>query len=341
MSHFGIVPGDDAPAAGEEPKKTGGPGGETGIDARVLEGKALVTVVAEGSTAERAGVRTGWEILRIEDFDVVARLKELDGTLPDTPSKRVKMAGEVVVRVRSGTGESLAVTFRDGGDDLVDLAIPFGAPRGRLAEVGNFGHARVRVDVETLDGNTGYIAVNKFLDPAYVMKTFNAALESFLEADGIVLDLRGNGGGKDLIAMVILGWLAPEKYVAGRIRTRGSETPMTVRPRSTTYDGPVAVLTDGLTGSSAEFVAAALQEIGRACIIGTRTKGEALPAQYTTLPNGDVFLYAVADFVTGAGKRLERVGVTPDIEVALTRASLLDGSDLVLEAALAWVREQD
>ena len=93
--------------------------------------------------------------------------------------------------------------------------------------------------------------------------------------------------------------------------------------------------------SGPESCAAALQEIGRACIIGTRTKGEALPAQYTTLPNGDVFLYAVADFVTGAGKRLEGVGVTPDIEVALTRASLLDGRDLVLEAALGWVREQD
>jgi len=341
VSHFGIVPGKDTPPADPQPRRSEGPGGETGIDARVIEGRALVTSVAEGSTAERAGVRAGWEILRIEDFDVSARLEELAATLPDTPSKRVKMAGEVVIRVRSGAGTSLAVTFRDGEGERVELAIPFGAPRGRLADVGNFGQARVRVDVESLDGNIGYIAVNKFLDPAYVMKTFNAAMESFQGGAGVVLDLRGNGGGKDLIAMLMLGWLAPEEYVAGRIRMRAGETPMTVRPRSTTYDGPLAVLTDGLTGSSAEFVAAALQETGRACIIGTRTKGEALPAQYITLPNGDVFLFAVADFVTGAGQRLEGIGVTPDIEVALTRASLLDGRDLVLEAAVAWVREQD
>ena len=189
--------------------------------------------------------------------------------------------------------------------------------------------------------NIGYIAVNKFLDPAYVMKTFNDALESFMEADGIIIDLRGNSGGKDAMALGMMGWLAPSKWVVGRLRTRGNEIKMIVRPRARTYDGPVAVLTDGLTGSSAEFVAAALQEMRRACVIGTRTKGEALPAEYTTLPNGDVFLYAVADFVTGAGERLEGVGVTPEIEVALTQGSLLEGRDIVLEAAVNWIGTQD
>jgi len=116
---------------------------------------------------------------------------------------------------------------------------------------------------------------------------------------------------------------------------------MTVRPRSRVYEGPVAVLTDGLTGSSAEFVEVTLQEMKRASVIGTRTKGEALPAVYTTLPNGDVFLYAVMDFVTGEGKRLEGIGVAPDIEVALTRESLLEGRDSVLDAAVNWIDSQE
>jgi|GEM_PF-1563818 len=340
LSHFAIIP-TDSQKEGKRASNVGAPGGETGIDARVIESKALVTSVAEGSAAERVGVRPGWEIIRINDFDVVARLKALDRELPDTPSKRVKMAGEMVVRVRSGVGESVSVTFRNGEGDLADLTIPFGEPRGRSAKVGNFGYARVRIDVKTLGNNIGYIAVNKFLDPTYVMKTFNDALESFMDADGIILDLRGNGGGKDAMALGMMAWLAPSEWMAGRLRTRGNEIKMTVRPRARAYDGPVAVLTDGLTGSSAEFVAAALQEMGRACVIGTRTKGEALPAEYTTLPNGDVFLYAVADFVTGAGKRLEGVGVAPDIEVALTQGSLLEGRDIVLEAAVNWIRTQD
>jgi carboxyl-terminal processing protease len=340
LSHFAIILTDSRKET-KRPKNDGAPGGETGIDARVIDGKALVTSVAEGSSAERVGVRPGWEIIRINDFDVVASLKKLDRELPDTPSKRVKMTGGMVVRVRSGVGESVAVTFRNGKGDLVNLTIPFGEPRGHSAKVGNFGYARVRIDVKTVADNVGYIAVNKFLDPAYVMKTFNDALESFMNAGGIILDLRGNSGGKDAMALGMMGWLAPSEWVAGRLRTRGNEIKMIVRPRARTYDGPVAVLTDGLTGSSAEFVAAALQEMGRARVIGTRTKGEALPAEYTTLPNGDVFLYAVADFVTGAGKRLEGVGVAPDIEIALTQGSLLEGRDIVLEAAVNWIHAQD
>ena len=340
LSHFAIIP-KSVPAEREKPRNVGASGGETGIDARVIGGKALVTTVDKDSSADRAGVRRGWEIVRIDEFDVVANLEKLDRELPDTPSKRVKMTGEMVIRVRAGVGESVAITFRNGEGELVDLTIPFGEPRGRSAKVGNFGQARVRIEVKTVGDNIGYIAVNKFLDPVYVMKTFNGALESFMEADGIILDLRGNAGGKDAMALSMMGWLAPKEWVAGKLRTRGNEFKMTVRPRERTYDGPVAVLTDGLTGSSAEFVAATLQEMERATVIGTRTKGEALPGQYTTLPNGDVFLYAVSDFVTGADKRLEGVGVAPDIEIALTQASLLEGRDLVLEAAINWVRTQD
>jgi hypothetical protein len=88
-------------------------------------------------------------------------------------------------------------------------------------------------------------------------------------------------------------------------------------------------------------MAAALQETKRARVVGTRTKGESLPAEYTTLPNGDVFLYAVMDFVTGEGKRLEGIGVAPDVEVALTQESLLEGRDLVLEAAVNWIDSQE
>jgi len=340
LSHFAIIPADDQNTA-KRSGNPGGPGGVTGIDARVLDGKALVISVAEGSTAERASVKTGWEIIRINDFDVVTSLKKLDSELPDTPAKRVKMAGEMIVRVRAGVGKSVAITFRNGEGDLVNLKVPLGQPRGRIADVGNFGQALVRIDVKRIGDHVGYVAVNKFLDPIHVLNSFNDAMESFIEAQGIIIDLRGNSGGKDAMALAMMGWLAPNEWVAGRLRTRSNETEMTVRPRSRIYEGPVAVLTDGLTGSSAEFMAAALQEIKRARIVGTRTKGEALPAEYTTLPNGDVFLYAVMDFVTGEGRRLEGLGVVPDVEVALTQESLLEGRDLVLEAAVNWIDTQE
>ena len=66
----------------------------------------------------------------------------------------------------------------------------------------------------------------------------------------------------------------------------------------------------------------------------------ALPSFYKTLPTGDLFQFAVADFTTPRGVSLEGNGVEPDVVVAPTRDDLTKGRDPVLEAAEAWIREQ-
>jgi C-terminal processing protease CtpA/Prc len=80
-----------------------------------------------------------------------------------------------------------------------------------------------------------------------------------------------------------------------------------------------------------------LQSLGRARVFGETSMGQALPALFDTLPNGDVFIHAWGDFVTGTGVRIEGRGVVPDEKVAHTRAALLAGRDAPLEAALAWI----
>ena len=102
----------------------------------------------------------------------------------------------------------------------------------------------------------------------------------------------------------------------------------------------MAILADGLSASAAEFFAGGLQDLERACIVGSRTAGAALPSMVEKLPNGDGFQYVFANYVSAGGEVLEGAGVRPDIEVKPTRAALLDGRDLMLEAAIAWIREQ-
>ena len=80
-----------------------------------------------------------------------------------------------------------------------------------------------------------------------------------------------------------------------------------------------------------------MQSIGRARVFGQTSMGQALPALFDKLPNGDVLIHAWGDFVTGTGVRIEGRGVVPDVPVALTRESLLEGRDATLEAALAWI----
>jgi carboxyl-terminal processing protease len=107
------------------------------------------------------------------------------------------------------------------------------------------------------------------------------------------------------------------------------------------FTGKVAILVDGLTGSASECFAGGMQALKRARVFGETTMGQALPASFTRLPNGDTLLHAIADFVTADGTRLEGRGVVPDEEVKLTAASLADGRDPVLAAALAWIDRQN
>ncbi len=341
LSHFAIIPADvyrnlDQPA-GESPQE-----GATGVDLRVVDGHALVTSVVKGSPADQLGVRPGWEVIRIGEIDVVFRLQELADEFEDNPSKPLRLAYAVIPQLMGPVGDTVAVTFLDGNDKAVEREIPLAEQRGRTSRLGNLGTVRAWIDVKTLDDNIGYIAFNGFVDPSYVMKTFNEGMESFMDARGVIIDLRGNSGGLGAMAMGMAGWLIAEKsQFLGTLRTRDNELKLMVQPRATTYDGPLVVLVDGLSGSASEFLAGGLQELGRACIVGSPTKGEALPGQFTTLPNGDVFLYATANFVSSGGKTLEGVGVIPDIEVHLTRKALLQGRDPALEAAIAWIRDQE
>jgi carboxyl-terminal processing protease len=92
--------------------------------------------------------------------------------------------------------------------------------------------------------------------------------------------------------------------------------------------------------SAAEIFAGGMQAVGRARIFGESSGGQALPAVWDKLPNGDVLYHAVGDFVTAKGRRLEGQGVVPDEKVELKREDLLAGRDAPLEAALRWIGEQ-
>ena len=105
----------------------------------------------------------------------------------------------------------------------------------------------------------------------------------------------------------------------------------------TPFEGPVAILIDGLSGSASECFTGGMQALGRVRVFGEPSMGQALPALFSRLPNGDVLIHAYGDFVTADGTRLEGRGVIPDEVIAATRSDLLAGRDAVLDAALAWM----
>jgi len=123
----------------------------------------------------------------------------------------------------------------------------------------------------------------------------------------------------------------------GTMYMRDTNLNFVINPRAEVFKGHVAVLLDANSASTSEILAGGLQDLGRARVFGTRSAAAALPSVFERLPNGDGFQYAIANYLSVNGKALEGIGVTPDVEVKLTREALLAGRDPVIEAALAWI----
>src|SRR6185436_5208732 len=121
----------------------------------------------------------------------------------------------------------------------------------------------------------------------------------------------------------------------GVIKTRESALNLVANPRRvgldgqsvTPFAGPLAILVDSGSYSASEIFTGGMQSIKRARVFGTRTAGGALPAVLERLPGGDVLQYAIGDFTTARGDRVEGRGVIPDTEVLQTRQALFAGSD--------------
>ena len=144
------------------------------------------------------------------------------------------------------------------------------------------------------------------------------------------------------MACGIAGWFfEDEGHDLGKMKTRQLELKFFINPRLGAYKGPLALLVDGSSASTSEFLAAGLQDLRRARIFGSRTAGAALPSIIERLPSGDGFQYAVANYFSVSGRILEGKGVEPDEAITLDRGSLGAGRDPVLEAAVRWITEQD
>ncbi len=318
QTHFAIVPGFTYESLTEE-----GGSGTTGIDVRVLSGQVVVTSVDVGSPAERAGVRAGWVMRSVNGKTL---------TVPDLPELALTRA--MLTRLSGPVGGSIDVIF-----DKATLKLSLTTGRGTLSEFGNLAPTRVWYDERRL-GATAYVGFNVFMDIPRLIPSFEKTVKSCMPCDGLIIDLRGNPGGIGGMVMGMAGFLvAKANQRLGTMQMRDATLNFVINPRAEVFAGPVAVLIDGTSASTSEIFAGGLQDLGRARVFGTRSAAAALPSVFTTLPNGDGFQYAIANYISQGGKALEGNGVTPDEEVKLTREGLLGGHDAVIDAALAWIEK--
>ena len=338
QSHFDLLS-----AAESEPDA---PLGEATVllDVRAIGGGMLVTRVAADSPADRSGVRAGDQLVAVDG----ANLPNVGSALGSAASRdRTIEAWLKVIRALSGKTGSLAhlrLVRPNGAEYAVDVLRE--VEPGEAVILGNLPPMRASLEtneVRTPSGKrVGVIAFNVWMAP--LGEPIAQAIDRFRSADGLVIALSGNVGG--LVDMIrgVAGHIVNEPAVLGRMQMRSNTLEFRVNPRRATSDGrrvvpfagPVAIVVDGLTASASECFAASLQSLARARVFGTTTMGQALPALTKNLPNGDVLLYAVGDFVTSDGRRVEGTGVVPDEVVPVDRAALAAGQN-GRSQAISWI----
>jgi carboxyl-terminal processing protease len=331
--------GDAAESGGSDSEESAAGGvGISGMDVRVLDGRVVVTNVQPDSSAARMGVKLGWEVLTVDGDTLNDTLSEINDSFKEKPVLEMTLHRAALNWIEGDAGTSKTIEFNDRTESGHTLTVTMSKPEGTPYRLGVFPPTFVTVKTERLTPDVGYFGFSLFLDPLRVMQSFEKALDSFRECDGIIIDVRGNGGGLPLVAMGIAGWLSEEKkHILGTMITKDTELKLVINPRLNPYRGKVAVLIDGSSASASEMFAAGLRDIGRARIFGTRTAGAVLPASFKRLPNGDFFYYPIANYVSSNGDRLEGVGVFPDEHNPHTQTDLLNGRDNALEAARHWI----
>jgi carboxyl-terminal processing protease len=266
-----------------------------GVEFYQDNGRATIARVYPKTPAEDNGLRTGDVVLRVDGQPVdPSNWARFISTIEGTVGTQVRLTLQ-----RPGQSGSFDVTLTRTEYDVPSVA-------WRIVE-----------------GTTiGWVQIGIF--GSKTTAEFDAAMADVMAegATGVILDLRGNGGGWVRSAQEVLGRFLPasmgpalyEDFTPGR----GQEEEKPILGGGPEYfDLPLIVLADGNTASAAEIVAGALRDYDRAMVVGERTYGKGSVQRVFDFDNGASLRVTFAEWLTPSKGRIQEEGINPDIQVTV------------------------
>ncbi|MBI3015216.1 MAG: S41 family peptidase [Candidatus Tectomicrobia bacterium] len=270
--------------------ETEGSFGGLGIEITVKDDQLTIVAPIEGTPASRVGLKAGDKIIRI-----------------DGESTKDMNLQEAVKRMRGPKGSTVTLT-------IVREGLPAPKDFTMTRDVIRIQSVRSRV----IDGNIGYIRLRTFnRNSGEEMEKILTEIKK-VKPKGIILDLRNNPGGLLDQAIKVSGLFLPKGELVVYTEGRASGTSKRYRANSSNVSitEPLVVLVNAGSASASEIVAGALQDQGRAVILGVRTFGKASVQSILPLSDGSALRLTTAKYFTPKGREIQAKGITPDIVVA-------------------------
>jgi carboxyl-terminal processing protease len=284
-----------------------------GISVTARDSQPRIVEVYDDTPAQQAGLQAGDVLVRIDDQAVAGMaLDEMTGL------------------VRGPAGSSVRIVVQRG-DDPTER--PFTVQRAEI-------HLQFVKD-KLVEDDIGYVMLRGFPEPSVVDSIEQDVAQFESEGvHGLVLDLRGNSGGRIDVGTRLLSHFLPNGTAVYQEVDRGGQNSSHATHGAGQYDLPLVVLVDGGTASMGEIFASAVQEHGAATILGTNTAGSVAAAQVYALPDGSGLQITVFDILSSEGKPLNKVGVAPDEVVQSDPDGASSGSDPVVARAVEILHDQ-
>lgn len=287
-----------------------------GLGIQITSDRGAVRVISpiDDTPADKAGIKAGDYITHIDDEQV------FDMTL-----------NQAVKKMKGRPGTKVKLTIISEGQEPRTLTL-----KRAIIKVES-----VKYEVKTMPGadedtdeKIGYIRISDF--GATTAKELNKALEKLEKKDviGYVLDVRNNPGGYLTAAIDVAdAFLDAGEIVSTRGKRKTDIERNYASPGDLANGKPVVVLINHGSASASEIVAGALQDNGRALVMGSQSFGKGSVQQQKPLGDGTAIHITIARYYTPSGRSIQNEGITPDIEVLQSKIEVLERKESLYSEA--------
>lgn len=266
------------------------------------------------SPAEKAGLKVGDIIIAVDGEDMTG----MDGNI-------------VLSKVKGPAGTSVVLTIqREGVDQSFDVTVT----RAKITQSS--------VTYKMLDSGVAYVGLSNFGEKT--TQDLKKALKELLAQNpkGLILDLRYNGGGFLETAVEVTSQFLDSGNVLLEEYGDKTQTAYPALEGGLALDIPIVVLVNEGSASASEITAGALQDAGRAKLIGVTTYGKGSVQKWTALQdNQGAVRITIARWLTPKERQINEIGLTPDIEVKISEDDIAAGRDPQLDKAVETLLNTD